>query len=218
MRTTILIVALLALAWSPAHATTLSDCSSDVLPDGPKNCVYRHVAYDSFEYTAGRLEIRWPKHFEMQEVYVARDWKKAFPYQPGSQVRLALAPDSRYDVVARFTDRSSGETFLGLTPIACRSRLGALGGVTLIPAPVEGCVDVPTSGCRVRSETDCTDEDGNPSGTVSVECSGDRGTCSDSCGDSESACCEATTTSTETSSDGTQTSVTSVEQQEQGCP
>jgi hypothetical protein len=196
----------------------VSDCSTDVLPDGPKHCTYRHVAGTVVDYTGGRLVVQWPDHYQVTDVYLARDWKRALPYRPGRPLEVLLAADSHYEVVARFTDRRSGEKFLGVTPIACRSRVGLAGGFAVRRAPVEGCwADRPLS-CSVRSDTDCSDSQGNYTGTVEVSCDGDSGTCSDACGDSENACCEATTTSTETSSDGTRTSVTSVEQKTNPCP
>ena len=219
MKNLTLIFSLLLLATLPAWSAEVSDCSTDVLPDGSKECVFRHVPYKSFKYTAGRLEVHWPRKYVMKEVFVATDWKKSVSYLPGSEVRLELSPESRYDIVARFRDRETGEDFLGLTPVACRSRVGSKSPLGLIPAPPEGCnFPSPAAGCGISSEADCTDGDGNVTGTVSVSCEGDKGSCDDDCGDSETACCNSNRTRSDTDSDGTQSSVTTVMQNTQSCP
>jgi hypothetical protein len=208
----------LCLTTLPLSAGEPDDCMQDVLPDGPKDCVFRHVEYEAFSYANGELSLRWPKHYTLQEAYLAKDWKKMFAYQPGSRVQVDFAPNARYDVVARFMDRSTGESLLGITPISCVSRIADGPGLTLTPAPLAGCInDLSPQTCSVRTDVDCTDEQGNSTGTAVAECSGDTGSCSDECSDSRTACCTSTRTSSQTSSNGTQTSLTTIEQQEQGC-
>ena len=213
----VILVLIASVAW-PAVAARPDDCSIDVLPDGPKQCVYRHVDYASFSYDGERLAVRWPDHLVVEDVHLARDWKKMFAYRPGSGVRVELSAKSRYDLVARFTDSRSGETVLGITPVSCVSRLGDAGGIVLTPAPGSGCVDLTTAAsCEVKTTVDCTDDEGNVTGTATVECNGDNGTCSDACSDSQTACCQATRTTTQTSTNGTETSVTSIEQTQMDC-
>jgi hypothetical protein len=213
------VVALLCLATLPALAVVPDECSTDVLPDGPKNCRYRHIKYTAFSYSGGELSVRWPGYYTVSDVRLTKNWQSMFRYEPGSRVQIDLSPTARYDLVARFTDRRSGETFLGLTPVSCRSKHGTRRGKTLTPAPFEGCtvVDTQPRSCSVQTDVECADSAGNPTGKVSAECSGDSGTCSDECSDTETACCTATRTHTETSSDGTQTSLTSIEEKQQDC-
>jgi len=210
---------LLCLAALPALAVVPNECSTDVLPDGPKDCRYRHVKYASFSYSGGELSVRWPGYYTVEDVRLAKNWRSMFRYEPASSVQVDLSPTARYDLVARFTDRRNGETFLGLTPVSCRSKRGARRGKTLTPAPFQGCniIDPQPRACSVQTDVDCTDDAGNPTGKASAECSGDTGTCSDECSDSDTACCTATRTTTETSSDGTQTSLTAIEEKQQGC-
>ena len=217
MKKRLFLATLLCLAASPVFAAEPNECSTDVLPDGPKDCRYRHVEYASFSYSAGELSVRWPKKYGMEDVHLAKNWKKMFMYEPGSSVRVELSPRARYDLVARFTDRQTGATFLGITPVSCKTRLGGRRGVTLTPAPVGGCIDATPRSCTVKTDVDCTDGQGNPAGTVTAECRGDTGTCSDACSDTETACCTATHTFSETSGDGTQTSTTTIQEQQQSC-
>jgi hypothetical protein len=218
MRNLLLIAVLLYLAAVPDFAGGPDACSTDVLPDGAKDCHYRHIEYASFSYSGGELSVRWPNKYSVEDVRLAKNWKRMFAYEPGSSVQVELSPKARYDLVARFTDRQTGETFLGITPVSCQARLSGRRGRTLIPAPPGGCNnDANPRSCTVKTDVDCTDDLGNPAGTVAVECSGDTGTCSDGCSDTETACCTATRTISETSGDGTQTSTTTIQEQQQGC-
>jgi len=205
---------LLMFASLPAFSTPIRDCSTDVLPDGPKECAFRHVPFESFEHAGGLLSVTWPENYELEEVFVARDWKKAFPYSPGTVVPFELSAETRYDVVARFTNRVTGEHFLGATPISVKSPL--FPGDERLQTP--GWDFYPAGDCGITSNEECYDAEGNQTGSVSVSCSGDRGSCADECGDSRTACCQATRTTTETSSDGTQSSVMAVMENAQSCP
>lgn len=218
MKRLLLIATLLCLAPLPVFAAEPNDCSSDVLPDGSKNCRYRHVEYDSFSYSGGELSVRWPKNYEVEDILLSKNWKKMFAYEPGSSVQVELSPMARYDLVARFTDKQTGETFLGITPVSCVSRISGHQAVTLTPAPTGGCIgDTGPRSCTVKTDVPCTDDQGSPAGTVAAECSGDTGTCSDSCSDSETACCTASRTTTTTSGNGTNSSSTTIEENEQPC-
>jgi hypothetical protein len=205
MKRPLFVAVLLCVAALPDFAGQPNECLTDVLPDGPKECRYRHVKYASFSYAGGELSVRWPKKYVIENVRLAKNWKNMFGYEPGSRIQVELSPRARYDLVARFTDRQTGETFLGITPLSCQSRRG-------------GCINLETPrACTVETDVACTNDEGNPSGTVTVECSGDTGTCSDECSDTETACCTATRTSTETSGDGTQTSTTAIQEKQQSC-
>ncbi len=142
MKRLLFVAALLCFAPSPAFAGEPDDCSTDVLPDGPKDCRYRHIGYASFSYSGGELSVRWPKNYTLEDAHLAKNWKKMFTYEPGSRVQVELSPTARYDVVARFTDRQTGETVLGITPVSCVSRLSGRHGLTLTPA---FCGGLPTN-------------------------------------------------------------------------
>ena len=218
MKKRLFVAVLLCLTALPDFAVQPNECSTDVLPDGPKDCRYRHVKSASFSYSGGELSVRWPRKYSVEDVRLAKDWTSMFAYKPGSRVHVELSPRARYDLVARFTDRRTGETFLGITPVSCHARRAGGRGHTLTPPPVEGCSGDPSPrSCTVKTDVDCNDAEGNPSGTVSVDCSGDTGTCSDGCSDTVTACCTSTQTFSETSGDGTQTSTTSIQERQLGC-
>lgn len=193
-----------------------NDCSIEVLPDGPKECRFRHVDALTLSRDERALIVRWPDHYDVQDALLARNWEALFPYRPGSTVRVELSPGHRYDLVARFTDRRTGETFLGVTSVHANKPDATRSGRvrTHHPSSFEG---LEPRGCTIATDIDCTDAQGNSTGTAAVECSGDTGTCSDSCSDSETACCTSTSTTTERAGDGTVISSSTVQERQQAC-
>ena len=64
------VAALLCLAPLAAFAGEPDDCSIDVLPDGPKDCRYRHIEYASFSYSGGELSVRWPNNYTLEDAHL----------------------------------------------------------------------------------------------------------------------------------------------------
>jgi len=174
-------------------------CDRDVLPDRSFECAYRVVPYASFSLQHGELDVRWSGGVHATQLTIAENWQRVAPYRPGKS-RLALSESAtRYDVVGRFRDRTTGEEYLGVTPVACRGADGAW----VVPAPPGGCDAGRTSSdCSVQVRVRCLEPDGTPTAqTQTVTCDGDGGTCSD-CSTAGEACCTSSTTTTTTDRDG----------------
>ncbi len=216
MRKLLFVAVLVGGAVSFGATGESNDCSIEVLPDGPKECRFRHVEATAFFHDGEQLSLRWPDHYLVEDALLARNWKQMFPYEPGSTVRVGLDPKHEYNVVARFTDRRTGETFLGVTSVDSGRRDVNYGARPRTPRALRADRLEPRS-CTITTDVDCTDAQGNPAGTAAVECRGDTGTCSDSCSDSETACCTSTSTTTERTGDGTVVSSSTIQERQQSC-
>ena len=126
----------LALMFSFQVDAQVDRCDRDLLPDGDADCDYRIVPYASIAYTGGQLELQYPERYTARQLIVAEDWFRLLPYRQGKALPIVFSDKAqRYDLIGRFSDRETGEQFLGLTPVACRDASGSW----VIPVPDGGC-------------------------------------------------------------------------------
>ena len=206
----------LALMFSFQVDAQVDRCDRDLLPDGDADCDYRIVPYASIAYTGGQLELQYPERYTARQLIVAEDWFRLLPYRQGKALPIVFSDKAqRYDLIGRFSDRETGEQFLGLTPVACRDASGSW----VIPVPDGGCAasrEVEGS-CQTQAAVPCKDKDGNSSGVVaSVNCNGDAGSCSD-CSSAGVACCSSSTTTTAHTSEGAEVVTIKMEKKTDKC-
>jgi len=157
---------------------------------GRDSRTYTHVPFASVTFVNGKIRAAWGDGYEVVRVFIAADWEFVSDYAPGLEIPLVVVPETRrYDYIGEFVDLRTGESFLGLTPIFCRSQIDSIVAAegpsdAAEFAPTEGCADdIVVLGCTI---TDTAEDCG-----VTVTCEGDSGTCT-SCGDSDTACCKST--------------------------
>ena len=209
-------LALISLGFFSPTASAANNCDKDILPDGSANCEYRVVPYQSLSFRDGQLEVAFGDGLHASQLIVAEDWFRSQPYRVGKPIPLVFSDQAqRYDLIGRFKDRQSGEEFIGVTPIACRSMDGSF----TVPPPPGGCFAATRddSHCQTSASVRCYDKDGNPTGrTVTTTCEGDAGSCKD-CSEDGTACCSATTTTTTQSSEGVEVQRVTLEKKTDRC-